>query len=62
MDLTERVIKSLSETGRNVLDVLSVYDVDKHGFLSIPLLKKCLTQHSLSLTDFEFQMVFEGYC
>lgn len=61
LNLTESVIKHLSQSDKNAIDVLSVYDTEKTGWLSIHTLKKCLTHHSLSLPDSDFQLVFGGY-
>ena len=61
MNLTELVIKKLSQSKKNVIDALSAYDSEKNGVVSIQLLKRCLSHYSLSLNESEFQMVFGGY-
>ena len=61
MNLTELVIKKLSQSNKNVIDVISAYDSEKNGVVSIQMLKKCLNHYSLSLNESEFQMVFGRY-
>ena len=61
LDLTEEVIRRLSEPKRRLVDVLSDYDEDKLGFLPVSILRKCLQHHSINLTDGEFRMVFDGF-
>ena len=61
MNLTELVIKKLSQSNKNVIDVISAYDSEKNGVVSIQMLKKCLNHYSLFLNESEFQMVFGRY-
>lgn len=60
LNLTEVVMKHLSEPKRRLVDVLSDYDEEKLGLLSISSLKKCLHCHSIDLTSSEFRLVFDG--
>ena len=53
-------MKHLSEPKRRLVDVLSDYDEEKLGLLSISSLKKCLHCHSIDLTSSEFRLVFDG--
>ena len=54
-------MKHLSEPKRRLVDVLSDYDEEKLGLLSVASLKKCLHCHSVDLTSSEFRLVFDGY-